>query len=39
MQTRARCHHDRWLAVRCPECAAEVATTLGLSARAATGEP
>jgi len=38
MQTRARRHHDRWLAVRCPECPAEVATTLGKSARPGTGE-
>ena len=33
MQTRARCHHDRWMAVRCPECAVEVAASMGLVAR------
>ena len=38
MHAQARCHHDRWLAARCPECTAEVATTLGLSARTGTGE-
>jgi len=38
MQARARRHHDRWLAVCCPECAAEVAKALGTSARAGTGE-